>query len=471
MITSFAKKLLNSHACASIERIIFWSAVLLHIIVFFTIATDNNGDPNEYIAIARSLFSADAPINPNRFVGYPFFLKITSLNLALLNLTFFAQHVLFLFSLWFFANKVTDIPIFRALLYLPALIPSIAYIPNLLFPDCVILSLLLILAAYLFAGQFIQALLIAIGLILIKLVFIFLPVVIFGVYALKKCQGQNKKWIILALEIALIGLIPSVFIFSPFPLYQSVVQKPAFIDEPKMPTAAPNPFQFFCGGEMRLLSDKTAIATFTDHSSDLYHMPLGQTLVKEFKCTPAEVKVIQRNLVISFMAQAPTHQLYKFIRRFTLNTFVFMDVPHVGYMLELKYQLMNSNFSPTQYYEKTQLEYFEGQGMKPVRPPGQNFLRILNAINFKYERILSVVITVLVGFISLGILFKRLRYLPTVTPILLLVIFYNFSITFFAFGYDRYIFINYFLWFAIIIVYLEYWVKNTLKISKGAIFH
>lgn len=465
MSPSFAKKLLNSHSSIKIERAIFWSVVLLHIIVFFTIATDNNGDPNEYIAIARSLFSADAPINPNRFVGYPFFLKITSLNLALLNLTFFAQHVLFLFSLWFFANKVTDAPILRALIYVPALIPSIAYIPNLLFPDCVILSLLLILAAYLFAGQFIQALLIAIGLILIKLVFIFLPVVIFGVYALKKCQSQNKKWIILALGIALLGLIPSVFIFSPFPLYQSVVQKPAFIDEPKIPTAVPNPFQFICGGEERLLSDKVAIATFTDHSSDLYHMPLGQPLVKEFKCTPAEVKAIQRNLIISFMAQAPAHQLYKFIRRFALNTFVFMDVPHVGYMLELKYQLMNSNFSPTQYYEKTQLEYFEGQGMKPVRPPGELFLRILNSFNFKFERLLSFVIATIFAVGLFGILTRKLAYVSAITPLIVIIIFYNFSITFFAFGYDRYIFINYFLWIAICTCYLKYYFLQNFNSS------
>jgi hypothetical protein len=457
--------LLNAPIGTTLERTIFWSAVLLHAIIFFTIATDNNGDPNEYIVIARTLFSPDSPINPNRFVGYPFFLKITSLNLYLLNLTFFVQHVLFLFSLWFFAKKVTDTALLKALIYLPALIPSIAYIPNLLFPDCLILSLLLIFSGYLYAGQFFRAFLVGMGLISIKLVFIFLPIIVLGAYILNRWQELNRKYIFLALSIALIGLIPSVFLFSPFPLYQSVVQKPAFIDEPAIPTVVPMPFKFICGGEIRDLSDAAVIAKFTDHSSDLYHMPLGQSLVDQFQCTPAEVKTIQRNLVISFFAQAPAHQIYKFIRRFVRNTFVLMDVPHVGYMLELKYQLMNSNFSPTQYYEKTQLEYFEGQGMKPLRPPGQSFLRILNAYNFKYERALSIIIMGIIGLGFLGILVKKVPYLPSVTSILVLIAFYNFNITFFAFGYDRYIFINYFLWIALIVVYLKYWVVKKVSLS------
>lgn len=453
----FKDGLLNLSIGVRFEQAIFWSAVCLHIIIFFTVATDNNGDPNEYIVIARTLFSVDAPINPNRFIGYPLFLKISSLNLYLLNLTFFVQHVLFLFSLWFFANKITNLSSLKALIYLPALIPSIAYIPNLLFPDCLILSLLLFFSGYLYAGKFLRAQFFAVCLILVKLVFIFLPLIVLGTYVLKNQNKVKGRYTFLFLSIVLLGLIPSVYLFSPFTLYQSVVQKPSFIDEPAIATSVPNPFKFTCGKEVRVLSDSETLAKFTEHSSDLYHMPLGQNLVKTFKCSPSEVKVIQRSLVIVFFTQAPVDQIYKFFRRFVRNTFIFMDVPHVGYMLELKYQLMNSNFGPTQYYEKTQLEYFEGQGMKPLRPPGQSFLRLLNSVNFKFGRALSWMIVGVIGVGFLGVLVKRLPYLASITPLIILIIFYNFSITFFAFGYDRYIFINYFLWISIIVIYLNCW--------------
>ena len=460
---SFASRLIAASHWSFIAWFIFGCICLLHLIIFFTITTDNNGDPNEYLAIARTLFMADSPINPNRFIGYPLFLKVTSLNLRLINLTFFAQHILFLFALWFFAKKITDIPLFRALIYLPGLIPSIAYIPNLLFPDCLILSLLLLLGAYLYSGQFIRAFFVGLCLILIKLVFIFVPVIVIGAYLLTT-QGRIKyKYTLSMLGVALLGLIPAVFVFSPFPLYQSVVQKPSFIDEPAIPTAVPSPLTFRCGGQERILFESSATAKFTDHSSDLYHMPLGQPLVQEFGCTPAEVKTLQRELVVSFFTQAPAHQFYKFMRRFVRNTFMLMDVPHVGYMLELKYQLMTTNFSPSQFYEKTQLEYFEGQGMKPLRPPGELFLRILNSYNFMYERILSFALLGIVCVGIVGILLKKIPYISLITPLLLIIIFYNFSITFFAFGYDRYIFVNYFLWIAIIVSYLSSYLMKRAK--------
>ena len=458
--SSLVSSLFDARLGLALERTIFWSAVCLHIIIFFIIATDNNGDPNEYIAIARTLFSPDSPINPNRFVGYPFFLKITSLNLYSFNITFFAQHVLFLFSIWFFANKITDVPIFKALIYLPALIPAIAYIPNLLFPDCLILSLLLIFSGYLYAGQFLRAGLIGIGLILIKLVFIFLPVIVIGAYVLQKKKQIKSGYVYFALSISLLGLIPSVFLFSPFPLVQSVVQKVSISGESVIPVTAPNPFIFSCGGEVRALNDSEAIAKFTDHSADLYHMPLGEMLVNKFQCSPAEVKALQRNLVILFFTQAPGLQLKKFARRLFRNTFVFIDINHIGYMLELKYQLMNSNFNPNQYYEKSQLDYFASHGMSPLRPPGQNFFKILKVFNIEYQKLLSIIIVSGFGLGVLGLITRRIPYLTSLTPLLLLIVFYNFSITFFAFGYDRYIFINYFLWIALIIIYLNYFSKN-----------
>ena len=438
-----------------IERAIFISIILLHFIIFFTIATDNNGDPNEYIYVAKYLFSSDSGFSILRFVGYPFFIKITSLNLLALNLTLLIQHILLLYSIWYFANTITTKPILRALIYLPALIPAVAYLPNLLFPDSLILSLLLIFSASLFLQRYIMATVICICLILTKLVFIFLPILILGSYLLDKRKFQNSVTIYFSMGFLALALIPAVFLFSPFPLYQSVVQKPAFMMEKSLKTAAPDSLVFWCGGKERRISDPEVLLKVTEHSSDWAFMPLGKKLSKELSCSPREIKSLQRNLIILFFQHSPIQQSGKLATRFFKNTLNFIDVNHVGYMMMRKYYLLNTYYSFDQYYEKTQLEYFSGQEMAPLRLPSQVLLRLLNLANEPYELFLSYIIMLGLISISLVCITKHLALPRSVGPMIALIFTYCFCITFFAIGVDRYLFINYFLWLGVISVWAE----------------
>lgn len=451
-----AKKSLSAFFCnLNLEKLIFILAIFLHFIIFFTIATDNNGDPNEYIYVAKHLFSSDSGYSILRFVGYPFFIKITSLNLIALNLTLLIQHVLLLYALWHFANTITTKPILRALIYLPALIPAVAYLPNLLFPDSLILSLLLIFSASLFLQRYIMATVIGICLILTKLVFIFLPVLILGSYFLDKRRFQDSMTIYFGMGFLSFALIPAVFIYSPFPLYQSIVQKPAFMMENSIKTAVPDSLAFSCGGRERFITDPEFLLRVTEHSSDWAYMPLGQRLSKELSCSPGEIKDLQRDLIVFFFRQAPIDQLGKLSTRFFRNTLNFIDVNHVGYMMMRKYYLLNTYYSFDQYYEKTQLEYFIGQEMAPLRLPSQVLLRLLNLANEPYELLLAYIIVISLIAISVVRVTKNIALPRSVGPMIALIFIYSFCITFFAIGVDRYIFINYFLWFGVISAWLE----------------
>jgi hypothetical protein len=252
-----------------------------------------------------------------------------------------------------------------------------------------------------------------------------------------------------------LALIPAVFLFSPFPLYQSVVQKPAFMMEKSFKTATPDSLVFLCGGKERRISDPEVLLRVTEHSSDWAFMPLGKKLSEELSCSPGEIKSLQRNLIILFFQHSPIQQSGKLATRFFKNTLNFIDVNHVGYMMMRKYYLLNTYYSFDQYYEKTQLEYFSGQEMAPLRLPSQVLLRLLNLANEPYELFLSYIIMLGLIFISLVCITKHLALPRSVGPMIALIFTYSFCITFFAIGVDRYIFINYFLWLGVISVWAE----------------
>ena len=126
------------------EQVVFTALLVYLSLIIFSIPTDLNGDPNDYLHLARDLFSIETLSNFNRFIGYPIFIKISSLNLAQLNLTFVVQSLIFLIALYYFTHSISSKPLIRVLIYLPAFIPAVAYLPKLLFPDCLLLSFLLI---------------------------------------------------------------------------------------------------------------------------------------------------------------------------------------------------------------------------------------------------------------------------------------------------------------------------------------
>lgn len=445
------KFLLRFRFLDHLPELILLTASALQLLIFFTVATDNNGDPNDYLEIAKRLFSSDAGVNPNRFYGYPLFIRITSLNLANLNLIFLIQSILLLYAVYYFSKSLPIKPFSRGLILLPTLIPAVAYTPKLLFPDSLITSLLLILAALLVNKKIKASLFVIVALIFIKLVFIFLVLLVCTIYAADKYLFFRHRIIFLYL-LGMIGLIPAVFIVTPFPLYQTIVQKPGFLNERPIATEAPNSIVISCNNQSSLEIYPLIKNKILEHSSD-EALPLGDRISKQFKCTSSEIKAVQRSMVVDFFLQDPSGQIGKLLTRFVRNNFLFFDQHHVGYMLSIKLKLLTEGLYPEIFYEKTQLDAFKNTGYKPLNLPFYELLSLMVWINPIFERLLS-------QFIIAGLLLTlafRSRQIckETGAALLLLIISYSWVITIFAFGYDRYLFINYFLWLGIITISLK----------------
>ena len=119
----------------AIEILVLVTALCLQLHVWRTIATDFHGDPVDYVRIAKSLSNSDhAGVSLLRFPGFPLFISITSWNFHYLQLTFLVQSLLFMAALVYFARSLAPHPLLRVVLYIPALLPTIACCQKLLFP-------------------------------------------------------------------------------------------------------------------------------------------------------------------------------------------------------------------------------------------------------------------------------------------------------------------------------------------------
>lgn len=445
----------KNHLGFKLDKCTFITLCIYLTLILFSIPTDFNGDPNDYIRLARELFTTDIFANFNRFIGYPIFIKLTSLNLAQLNLTFICQLVILLFSLRYFAQTVSYDPLIRALMYLPGFLPAIAYLPKLLFPDCLLLSLFLLFCSALLRRHFVLSGAIIFAMAFIKLVFVFGLIFWFAVLLSGRYPGR-KNIISLAYAGFLVLLIPAVFFVTPFSLYQTMVQNPSF----ELDRESPNPLPVnvntiaTCNNKHFALLDVVLSKEITEHSSDTLFMPLGQQKAVALGCSQSDIKEIQRQLIYGSLALDPQFHFEKYIKRYLRDLFVFPDAQHIWWMLDSKLHMQVNTDLDTVFYSPSELAYFKSQGIKPLKQPNLRLLASLVSFNPIMEKILSYFILAAL-FIGLLLSLKLKKVPHKVFIVLGLLTSYNFMITFFAFGYDRYILVNYFLWFGAIGICLE----------------
>lgn len=432
-----------------LEQCTFIALCIYLMLILFSIPTDFNGDPNDYIRLARDLFSTEAFTNLNRFIGYPIFIKLTSFNLMQINLTFVCQLVIFLFSLRYFANTVSNHPYIKVFIYLPGFLPAIAYLPKLLFPDCLLLSLFLLFCSALLRRNFVLSGLIILAMTSIKLVFVF-GAIFWCTFILASRYQNQKKGIFSAYAFLLLMLIPAVFLVAPFSLYQTTVQNPSFVLDHESPNPLPinTNTSAKCSNKTFLLLDKVTVQEIIEHSSDALFMPLGQQKALELVCSRSDIKEIQQELIYSSLALDPKFHIEKFIKRYIRDIFVFPDAQHLWWMLDSKLHLQVTYDLDSAFYSSSELAYFQSQEMKPLKQPNLRLLASLVALNPIMEKILSYFILTSL-FMSI-FLYLKFKQIPNQAFIVFgLLASYNFMITFFAFGYDRYLLVNYFLWLGI----------------------
>ncbi|MBT8609463.1 hypothetical protein G6660_05315 [Polynucleobacter paneuropaeus] len=447
---------LESKWACKLEEGVFIALLVYLMAFFFAIASDINGDPNEYIALARDFFSLKILANPGRFIGYPLFIKLTSLNLRYLNLTFFVQLVVFLYSIRFFAHSISRKPLVRIFIYLPGFLPAIAYLPKLIFPDSLVLSLFLLLIGALIRRRPALSGALIFLLIFIKLIFIFITI-LWGALFLKKFLSKVKNLVPIIYVGALVILIPGVYFFSPFALYQTAVQNPSFLESQERANPYPidSTTKVICNKTPIILLDFVDANAITVHNADTLYMPIGMSLASKLGCSQHEIKAIQRQLVVNSLFADPLFHADKYLKRFVRDAFMFYDAPHILWMLSGKYQLQTNGKADDIFYHKSELTYFEWLKLSPIRQPSQVFLDIM-VENYSFTQTI-VSYFVLTCFLLGLILYFIVKKIPKNLILLLTILAsYNFVITLFGFGYDRYLVINYFLWFSAIGIYADF---------------
>jgi hypothetical protein len=131
----------------------------------FALYPNNWGDPLDY------LFHANAKsINFSivRFYGYPIFIKITSFNLQFLYLPILLQYFFYVFSVLYLEKKLKKYSKYSFLIILFASFPKFVYMNNLLFPDALVFSLVLIFFALLISNRIFVSFIILLLIFLLK---------------------------------------------------------------------------------------------------------------------------------------------------------------------------------------------------------------------------------------------------------------------------------------------------------------
>lgn len=421
--------------------ITYLSVIAMQSWSFLFVPTDFNGDPNEYVGIAMDSFQGISTI---RMFGYPLFLSIVSFNFSVLNLIFFAQSIIFLLCLRYFAFTLVHKASLRWIVYVVALVPSVAYMQKLLFPDGLILSLMLLFLGLLVNRKYVALFAVSLLLISIKLVFVFLIVLILATYVIDRSWISSTRAFLL-LNFSTLGMLILAFIASPLSTYQMTVQEPAFVDKKFAGPDIPDSFAFSCNSVTYRLKDVIDIKDAKIHSADIV-TPLSKGLNAKLNCSQREIMKVQRDLVVYFLNASTKTQLKKFVYRFTSGTIGVFQVNHVAYMLSIKSQLLESD--SWAQYTPLEISYFQNHSIQPPLQPAQMLLASsYNASVVLYAAICVTSLLILILVAVLGLRFNSLNLMrrELIQPLLFFWLTYNILIAANAFTYDRYLFINGFL--------------------------
>lgn len=447
----------------NIEKACILSVIILQAWIFLVVPTDNYGDPSEYINIAKSLFEGDSQYQYNRMFGYPLLLKIFSFNLVSINTFFLFQSALFTFSLIYYAKTITEHPILRCIIYLPALVPSVAYMQKILFPDGVITSIVLLTMACLVNKRFLRGFALSVLLVAIKVVFVFFVVYILLLWMYEqKILINNKATIYGCYLIFVLGLLPAVYMFKPFPLYQTIVQVPSSFDDRVSPVKTPDYLEFSCGGVEQNLTDQSVLAKITKHSSDEFYMPFGYKFATEYKCTQDDMRDLQRKLIWYYATESPGYQLRKLLGNYPRAIFVVPQNFHLNYMFILKNRLLRDDYPWKAYYEDGQLLSFRKDGVEPPRQPGHVLIEWSAKYNHFAVEMLSKLSIVTFLFLLI-VLCKRKTMGSGIEIVTTFIVAYGFVVTSFAFIYDRYVYVNLFLWMTVAVFMLSSLFDNVAR--------
>lgn len=281
-----------------------------------------------------------------------------------------------------------------------------AYAQKLLFPDGLILSLLLLFAGAIQRRRIYFAGLIAVLLVVVKVVFVSLFLVLAVIWLGRRGRPFSRRMALLMLPSGLGALWVAVFLTFPLVIYQTTVQIPTFLsaseDRKKVVSAV---LHVRCGGRDFEIADPGVVERVREHSASVL-APIGSDLAQELNCSEQDVAALQRDIIILELKRDPVAQVLGLGDRVLRSAFVVPQTSHLRYMLTQKAALLNaySGRFPEAHYDKLEIESFQSLGV--VLPPAKPnwLLREGIRVDEAFSRFLTIVSSlILVGGLGLGL--------------------------------------------------------------------
>jgi hypothetical protein len=335
------------------------ACVVYYLWIVTSAASDIQGDSWEYINIAswmRDGVFDTSSYNYLRGVVYPWLLWITWGQSGIL--TYFIQVAVFLASLCLALHFIVSWRISGLLPILAAMLPAVAFLQKQLYPDGLLISLVLLFCVFLTRKYWLACVLVGLILALTKLIFIVvLPVtlIVFLLHRRPMARATLARAAIALLVVAPIAVLLFYYVFVDV-AYMVVFARP-YAHGYGVERAFPfSELRVRCGGrEYRVGRAEFFLDPITlPHQLAIYG-PLTQEHAARLGCTPIQLRAMKREILAAGFASDPVLHFglaARYFGRATVGSYYF---GHVSYMLDLRKRSWLGHYDQRSYFEPNEI--------------------------------------------------------------------------------------------------------------------
>jgi hypothetical protein len=326
-------------ACCSFYAWVIWS-----------IPGEYQGDSYDYFSYAARLRSWTYTIDETSYLRgflYPAFLAVTWGTTG--TLTYFLQGALFLSSLALGVFVLARGSAFALLPVLVAILPSVAYLQNLIYPDGIYTSLCILFLCAVAKHKYFLGTFIAILLSLTKLIFVITIPIVLVVWVLQT-YPISRKLVIGAVAAAPFAV--GVFIFTFFFLFRDLGYMVAFARPYQAGYAIEGVFPnrdvtFACGGKSHSLPRaEVYLDPVTVPHTVAKYGPFTMEQALGFGCTHSDLRRIKGHLLAAGFLEHPLLHARLGAIYFGCALVGANYLNHVSYMIGYRHSIWLKNYNP-----------------------------------------------------------------------------------------------------------------------------
>jgi hypothetical protein len=347
------------------------ACAMYYALAFNSARGDFQGDSSEYLSIAAHMKAGTftlASYNYLRGLIYPWFVSTTWGHLG--SLTYFLQAALFLVSFYLALRVIARGSVFCLLPICAAMVPAVAFLQHLVYPDGFLVSLTLLFFVCLAKRWWVAGMVLGVLLGLTKLIFVcVLPI---GVIALlltrKLVSARALMWGMgAALVLAPIGAVLFAYVFVDLG-YMVTFARPyshgyaleRVFPEPELPVT--------CGGIQHTIARKDFnFVPITTPFQVAAYGPLTEAQAVSMGCTDADLQSLKRRMIATEFTREPLFHVKLAAGHFGKALVGAYDVGHVSGMLGYRKDMWLRHFNRLSYfapYELTLLDIYGKSGFQ-----------------------------------------------------------------------------------------------------------